>query len=145
MSNPAWVEKSWWLWNGATPTPDFEQCLVQARPVRIARAPAMQWYVARNPLAGDRPDRQWLVAEGGTGYVLGYGATMKGAEKNSRARFFMSGDCLGQSDCQQYVRTHLRLLLRYKGHTPGFQLPSVQKSTPPAGAENDQNDLIQIA
>lgn len=75
----------------------------------------------RNP----GPGRKWLVAEGGTGYVLAYGSDAQEVLKAARARFQFEKEGIRAADVTQYIQAHLMLLERYVGNLPGFLLPVV--------------------
>ncbi|MBK8968661.1 MAG: hypothetical protein H6569_07395 [Lewinellaceae bacterium] len=117
---------NWWLWNGKT----FEQHELEVEAVEIAKCGKYRFFRAKNPVKRVVSHRKWLVAEGGTGYVLAYGATEQEALHAARARF--CGDWkISPADVTQYIHAHLALLQLYVGKHPEFVLPAPGKGITP--------------
>lgn len=111
---------SWWLWNGET----FEPHELEAEAVEIAKCGKYRFFRAANPVNNSKPDREWLIAEGGTGYVLAYGPDAQAVLKAARGRFQFEREGIGEADVTCYIKGHLLLLERYMGDAPGFILPT---------------------
>jgi hypothetical protein len=111
----------WWLWNGTT----FEQHELEVEPVEIAKCGKYRFFRVANPVRNPGACRKWLVAEGGTGYVLAYGANAQEVLKAARGRFQFEREGIRAADVTQYIQAHLMLLERYVGDSPGFVLPVV--------------------
>lgn len=112
---------SWWLWNGIT----FEQHELEVEPVEIAKCGKYRFFRVENPVSSRKPDREWLIAEGGTGYVLAYGPDAQTVLKVARGRFQSEREGIREADVTCFIRGHLMLLERYVGNLPGFALPVV--------------------
>ena len=112
---------NWWLWNGKT----FEQHELEVEAVEIAKCGKYRFFRTANPVKNAAPERRWLIAEGGTGYVLSYGPNAELALKTARARFQFEKEGIRPADVGCYIQSHLALLERYVGHLPGFVWPVV--------------------
>ena len=112
---------SWWLWNGET----FERHELEAEAVEIAKCGKYRFFRAANPVNNSKPGREWLIAEGGTGYVLAYGPDAQTVLKVARGRFQFEKEGIREADVTCYIRGHLAMLERYVGDAPGFELPVV--------------------
>lgn len=111
----------WWLWNGKT----FEQHELEVEAVDIAKCGKYRFFRAVNPVKNATPDRQWLIAEGGTGYVLAYGTDASQVLQAARGRFQFEKGGICPADVGCYIQAHLALLERYVGHLPEFVRPVV--------------------
>jgi len=111
---------SWWLWNGKT----FEHHELEVEAVEIAKCGKYRFFRAENPVNNPKPGREWLIAEGGTGYVLAYGSDAQAVLKAARGRFQFELEGIREADVTCYIKGHLLLLERYLGGTSGFVLPA---------------------
>ncbi len=111
---------SWWLWNGKT----FERHDLEVEAVEIAKCGKYRFFRAANPVENPKPGREWLIAEGGTGYVLAYGPDAQTALKAARGRFQFEKEGIREADVTCYIKGHLSLLEWYVGGTPEFVLPA---------------------
>jgi hypothetical protein len=111
---------SWWLWNGET----FERHELEAEAVEIAKCGKYRFFRAANPVENSKPGREWLIAEGGTGYVLAYGPDAQAVLKAARGRFQFEREGIREADVTCYIKGHLLLLERYVGDASGFVLPT---------------------
>lgn len=118
---------SWWLWNSQT----FERYELEVEAVEIAKCGKYRFFRAANPVENPRPGREWLIAEGGTGYVLAYGPDAQTVLKAARGRFQYEREGIREADVTCYIKGHLLLLERYVGETPGFVLPAAGRGMRP--------------
>ena len=112
---------SWWLWNGKT----FERHDLGVEAVEIAKCGKYRFFRVANPVEKPKPGREWLIAEGGTGYVLAYGPDAQTALKAARNRFQFEREGIREADVTCYIQGHLALLQRHLGDLPEFVLPAV--------------------
>jgi len=119
---------SWWLWNGET----FESHELEAEAVEIAKCGKYRFFRTANPVNNPKPGREWLIAEGGTGYVLAYGPDAQAVLKAARGRFQFEREGIREADVTCYIKGHLLLLERYVGDAPGFILPAAGSGMQPA-------------
>ena len=112
---------SWWLWNGET----FERHDLEAEAVEVAKCGKYRFFRVANPVENPKPGREWLIAEGGTGYVLAYGPDAQTVLKAARGRFQFEKEGIREADVTCYIKGHLSLLEQYVGGTQEFVLPSV--------------------
>ena len=110
---------SWWLWNGNT----FELHELEVEPVEIAKCSKYRFFRIANPVKNPKPGREWIIAEGGTGYVLAYGSDALEVLKVARGRFRFEREGIRAADVMQYIQAHLMLVERYVGDLPGFVAP----------------------
>lgn len=120
-TTPRFYAVSWWLWNGST----FEHHELEVEAAEIAKCGKYCFFRAANPVKNPRPGREWLIAEGGTGYVLAYGPDAQTVLKAARSRFQFEKGGIRESDVTCYIQGHLALLERHVGHLPGFMRPAV--------------------
>ena len=111
---------TWWLWNGRT----FERHDLQVERMEFSKCLRYRFYRVQNPVQDAPADRHWLIAEGGSGYVLAYGADAQDALRTALERFRFERENLRDVDVMQYVRAHLDLLRRFVGDQPDFVLPA---------------------
>jgi len=111
---------SWWLWNGET----FERHDLEAEAVEVAKCGKYRFFRVANPVENPKPGREWLIAEGGTGYVLAYGPDAQTVLKAARGRFQFEKEGIREADVTCYIKGHLALLERYVGGTLEFVLPA---------------------
>ncbi len=112
---------SWWLWNGAS----FERHDLEVEHVEIAKCGKYRFFRVANAVNNPKSGREWLIAEGGTGYVLAYGPDAHTVIKIARGRFQFEKEGIREADVTCYIQGHLALLGRYLGDLPGFVLPAV--------------------
>ena len=112
---------SWWLWNGET----FEHHDLEVEAVEIAKCGKYRFFRIENAVNNPKSGREWLIAEGGTGYVLAYGPDAQTALKVARGRFQFEKEGIREADVTCYIQSHLTLLERHVGNSPGFMLPVV--------------------
>jgi hypothetical protein len=117
----------WWLWNGKT----FERHELEVEAVEIAKCGKYRFFRAANPVDDPKPGREWLIAEGGTGYVLAYGPDAQAVLKAARGRFQYEREGIREADVTCYIKGHLLLLERYVGDMPGFVLPAAGRGMRP--------------
>lgn len=118
---------SWWLWNGET----FERHELEAEAVEIAKCGKYRFFRAANPVENSKPGREWLIAEGGTGYVLAYGPDAQTVLKVARNRFQFEREGIREADVTCYIQGHLNSLQRHVGLLPDFQRPAPHKNIIP--------------
>ena len=111
---------SWWLWNGET----FECHDLEVEAVEIAKCGKYRFFRTANAVNNPKPGREWLIAEGGTGYVLAYGPDAQTVLKAARGRFQSEKEGIREADVTCFIQSHLTLLERYVGNSPGFMLPA---------------------
>jgi len=111
---------SWWLWNGET----FERHDLEVEAVEIAKCGKYRFFRTANAVNNPKTGREWLIAEGGTGYVLAYGPDAQTALKVARGRFQFEKEGIREADVTCFIQGHLTLLERYVGDAPGFVLPA---------------------
>lgn len=100
----------------------FEEFSVSVQRLRIARTPDIYWYLAQVPPSIATHDRQWMVAEGGTGYILAFGADAKQAKEAARAKFNLSTGWT-PADAGCYIRGQMLNLKKYFSNNPDFVVP----------------------
>ena len=115
---------SWWLWNGET----FERHDMEVEVVEIAKCGKYRFFRTANPVGSPKPGREWLIAEGGTGYVLAYGHDAQSVLKVARGRFQFEKEGIREADVTCYIQGHLNSLQRHVDHLPDFQLPAPHKN-----------------
>ncbi len=122
-NTPSYIVK-WWLWNSKLKT--FEQHELTAQQVNISRCPKYRFFRAENPVNPDcrKPGQDWIIAEGGTGYILAYGPNRDAVLLAARGRFQLEKEGIREVDVTQYIGGHLGLLKRYVGNSPHFILPA---------------------
>ena len=118
---------SWWLWNGET----FERHDLEVEAVEIAKCGKYRFFRIANAVNNPKPGREWLIAEGGTGYVLAYGPDAQTVLKVARGRFQFEKEGIREADVTCFIQSHLTLLERYVGNSPGFMLPVVGSNIRP--------------
>jgi len=112
---------SWWLWNGET----FERHDLEVEAVEITKCGKYRFFRVATPVKNPKPGREWLIAEGGSGYVLAYGPDAQTVLKAARGRFQFEKEGIREADVTCYIQGHLALLQRYLGDLPGFVLTAV--------------------
>lgn len=114
----------WWLWNSIKKT--FELHELHVHKVNISKCDKYHFFRAQNPIAPDhrKPGQEWIIAEGGTGYVLAYGGDKESVLSSARNRFQVEKEGIREVDVTQYIVGHLDMLKRHVGNTPGFTLPA---------------------
>ena len=118
---------SWWLWNGET----FERHDLEVEAVEIAKCGKYRFFLLENPVKNCKPGRMWIIAEGGTGYVLAYGPDAQTVLKVARGRFQFEKEGIREADVTCFIQGHLNSLQRHVGHLPDFQLPAPHKNIIP--------------
>ena len=118
---------SWWLWNGET----FERHDLEVEAVEIAKCGKYRFFRIANAVNNPKPGREWLIAEGGTGYVLAYGPDAQTVLKVARGRFQFEKEGIREADVTCFIQGHLNSLQRHVGHLPHFQLPAPHKNITP--------------
>lgn len=115
---------NWWLWNSFKKT--FEQHELTVQQVNISKCGKYQFFIANNPVLPDqrKPGQDWIIAEGGTGYILAYGPDQRSVLIAARNRFQLEKEGIREVDVTQYIVGHLDLLKRHVGNAPGFTLPT---------------------
>lgn len=133
----------WWLWNSLKKT--FERHELTVQKVNIAKCDKYNFFRAQNPIAPDHrtPGQDWIIAEGGTGYVLAYGPDEHSVLVAARNRFQLEKEGIREVDVTQYIVSHLDLLKRHVGNTPGFSLPKPGSTVKPVH-EPDQFLFSQL-
>ncbi len=124
---PRIFKVQWWLWNGTT----FELHDLDVQPVSIIKCGNYRFFKVKNPMCFHKPGQEWLIAEGGTGYILAYGPDENAVLKAAKGRFQLDGGSISQVDVSQYIQGHLNLLKQYVGNRPGFRLPRPDKNILP--------------
>jgi hypothetical protein len=115
---------SWWLWNGET----FERHDLEVEAVEIAKCGKYRFFRIENPVSNPKPGREWLIAEGGTGYVLAYGPDAQTVLKVARGRFQFEKEGIREADVTCFIQGHLGMLERYVGRLPRLVPPAVERN-----------------
>lgn len=113
MSKKSVVIRTWKIF--VPRSRQYEDFSVEAEPVKIYKSEKYCWYLAELP-ASLFP-QPYIVAEGGTGYILGRGTTPEAAisEAKQKASNLWS---LGT-----YILGQQQLLGRFFANQPGFAIP----------------------
>ncbi|MEZ4941795.1 MAG: hypothetical protein R3D58_13025 [Saprospiraceae bacterium] len=130
----------WWIWNGST----FELHEIKVESVLISKCEKYRFFAAKNPVNPGLliPGREWIVAEGGTGYVLAYGPTNADAIKMAKNRFRYENGKILPSDVTQYIQGHLAMLKQYVGKTMGYISPVPGMGIMPLSKPDATKDLL---
>jgi hypothetical protein len=97
---------------------------MEVEAVEIAKCGKYRFFRVENPVSNPKPGREWLIVEGGTGYVLAYGPDAQTVLKAARGRFQSEREGIREADVTCFIRAHLDLLKRHVGNSPDFILPS---------------------
>lgn len=119
------MKVNWYIWNSEKR--QFELHKLDATPVRFSKTPDIVWYLAEMPRSLQNEDRQYLIAEGGTGYVLAFGADKTSCRRNATKQFSKEGNARSQADIKSLILGQQQVLSRFFSKKPGFELPKPMK------------------
>lgn len=103
MTKKSPITRTWHLF---VPERGFEEFALEVTPVRLSNAAKFCWYAAQLPESAPAQYRH-IVAEGGTGYILGRGPTPEDARQNARE------NAANRANLSCYIQGQVQILTRF--------------------------------